>query len=473
MFHSYFKYVILSLSGLLVFRKMRMEINRGKINRIVCLLYMPVFIFLSRFLKHSLIEPISSILIILILTIIFWVSDHAIGFYKTLLHITVSVATSYVIYIIASAFVSILMILTNIDELVILGTLLIGIFQLIVMVAILRHNPNSHLGTELAFGGIGIILSSIVFIIYGIYRDEKLSVFIFISLFFGIILCLTGLMYWIHKEYIYSYNYSLQRDIINEQDGELQSLNKIHDNLTSRAHDDNKRIAALQQALQILAFESFDVEASRKALGLLKDLDALSLEIYNQFRGNAASTGVSIVDAVIDNLVFKAQKSSIKCTVNVVDINNFIEHNSVITSNDFAMLIADLMENAIISIIHSLAALHSIRVEVAVLNGVCFMKVCDTGLPFEMDVLLTLGLRKVTTHANHGGSGLGYMNIFKVLNKANASLEIEEYRTKNRECTKAISVWFDGKHEYRIKSYRSKELKKHCMNPNIIFISDK
>ena len=49
------------------------------------------------------------------------------------------------------------------------------------------------------------------------------------------------------------------------------------------------------------------------------------------------------------------------------------------------------------------------------------------------------------------------MTTFETLNKTKASLIINEY--KEAKYTKCIAIKFDSKCEYRIKSYRAKEIK--------------
>lgn len=70
----------------------------------------------------------------------------------------------------------------------------------------------------------------------------------------------------------------------------------------------------------------------------------------------------------------------------------------------------------------------------------------DTGVEFEIETLLKLGLEPVTTHKNTGGTGIGFISTFETINKCKASLIIQERNRKNtNDYTKAVIIRFDGK----------------------------
>ena len=50
---------------------------------------------------------------------------------------------------------------------------------------------------------------------------------------------------------------------------------------------------------------------------------------------------------------------------------------------------------------------------------------------------------------------MGFMNTFETLEKYKASLTIEEYNKPSKDnYTKLISIKFDNKNQFKIKSYR-------------------
>ena len=90
------------------------------------------------------------------------------------------------------------------------------------------------------------------------------------------------------------------------------------------------------------------------------------------------------------------------------------------------------------------------------------LEVLDSGENFKPEVLKNLGRRRITTHANDGGSGIGLMNLFGIMKQTQASFTIEEYPCygSRGKYTKALSVTFDGAGKYRIITDRAEELKR-------------
>lgn len=91
----------------------------------------------------------------------------------------------------------------------------------------------------------------------------------------------------------------------------------------------------------------------------------------------------------------------------------------------------------------------------------------DNGVDFDVDTLSKLGLERVTTHADTGGSGIGFMTTFETLKKAYASLIIIEFENKT-PFTKSISFRFDSESAFIIHSYRKEELKSEIIRDDMI-----
>ena len=63
---------------------------------------------------------------------------------------------------------------------------------------------------------------------------------------------------------------------------------------------------------------------------------------------------------------------------------------------------------------------------------------------------MNLGTIPSTTHATEGGSGIGYMTIFKIKSRYKASLIIESF-FDNTLYTKKVSLVFDKQEKYIVK----------------------
>ena len=72
-----------------------------------------------------------------------------------------------------------------------------------------------------------------------------------------------------------------------------------------------------------------------------------------------------------------------------------------------------------------------------------------------------MGENRITTHADEGGSGYGYVTIFEKLKKYNASLYITEHEPDTYRYAKRIDIRFDGMLNYNITSYRSMLIDEH------------
>lgn len=156
-------------------------------------------------------------------------------------------------------------------------------------------------------------------------------------------------------------------------------------------------------------------------------------------------------------------------------INGNIYHmiNNKIPQSRLVTLIGDHLRDAIIAIDFSNNTFKSILAVLGENKGVYEFCVFDTGIEFKIDTLLNLGLKPATTHKDSGGTGIGFMTTFETMKETKASLIIDEMREmSNTDYTKSVTIRFDGKNEYRIKSYRSDEIKKK-MKDNRIIIENK
>ena len=164
----------------------------------------------------------------------------------------------------------------------------------------------------------------------------------------------------------------------------------------------------------------------------------------------------------IDNMLKYMQA---ECTKNKIDfelqINGNIHHmiNKYIGKEELEILLADHIKNAIIAINHSNNINKNILVRIGIIDGLYSLYIYDSGIEFEVETLKNLGIKPSTTHADDGGTGMGFMNTFDTLKKYNASMEIHEYGKPSKDnFTKVIKIIFNNKHEYKISSYREKEI---------------
>ena len=133
--------------------------------------------------------------------------------------------------------------------------------------------------------------------------------------------------------------------------------------------------------------------------------------------------------------------------------------NNLIPKNKLETLIGDHIRNAVIAINSRNSTNKRILAILGVKNNCYEFCVYDTGIEFEINTLLKIGLERATTHKEDGGSGIGFMTTFETLKETGASLTIKEIgHIDENEYTKAIIIRFDGLNEYNIYSYRAEKI---------------
>ena len=102
------------------------------------------------------------------------------------------------------------------------------------------------------------------------------------------------------------------------------------------------------------------------------------------------------------------------------------------------------------------------------INGEYSLYIYDSGIEFEIDTLINLGIKPSTTHANDGGTGMGLLNTVDTLKKHKASLVIEEYgKPAEDNFTKVIKIIFDKENTYKVSSYREEEIRERDVKKRI------
>lgn len=119
------------------------------------------------------------------------------------------------------------------------------------------------------------------------------------------------------------------------------------------------------------------------------------------------------------------------------------------------------MENALIATIHEQGT--NILLHIGVMDENYFISVWDSGIPFPKEVLFHLGKKQYSTHKEDGGSGIGLVSTYQLLQKYQASIHINEClasltnNTSKLDYTKQVSIIFDNKTEYHLRTNRDTE----------------
>ncbi len=254
-------------------------------------------------------------------------------------------------------------------------------------------------------------------------------------------------------------------EIIKKKDEEIQRLSDEKFKISKLNHEFKHRQEALELKVNnLIANKNFNMEASSE-LDLINQINSLSNEYSENLQSIKnpdilPSTEITEIDDM-----FKYMQS--ECIKNKIDfklhINGNVHHlvNKIIPINRLVTLIGDHLRDAIIAINSGNNKYRSIVAILGTKDKIYEFCVYDTGIEFEIDTLLKLGLEPVTTHKDNGGTGIGFITTFETLKATKASLIIEEkHEMRDNDYTKAVIIRFDGRNEYKIRSYRAKDILK-------------
>ena len=320
----------------------------------------------------------------------------------------------------------------------------------------------------------------LIFILYGLIGSNYGKVFENIFIYFAILgICM---VITVQKIIGMHYKQKLVNDTINQYKEELQQKDDEIKKLTEEAfrvskinHEFYNRQKALELAVKNITSkanaesgEDIDLvnriheitEEHSKKMDELKNLDELP------------KTEIKEIDDMFSYMQSECKKDKINFKLKI-NGNIHILVNNLIDKSKLETLIGDHLRDAIIAINSGGNTNKELFVILGVKNDIYELCVYDTGVEFKIETLLRLGLEPATTHKETGGTGIGFMTTFETLNETKASLIIEEISPEDSSnYTKSVTIRFDGKCEYRIKSYRAQEIKKYKESKRIKVVND-
>lgn len=236
-------------------------------------------------------------------------------------------------------------------------------------------------------------------------------------------------------------------------ENQIKQLENSNISMAAIIHRDNKLIPAMELAVENLLKVSYTNPDDLKAKSneLLQELKVLSadrtglLHDYKTISIPLSPTGICSTDLQLTYIYQKAVQNNISFELTVSPDFKSVFSSKTITEKDLNTLLMDLLDNAIIACKHSDSKqIHlNLNFDETTYSIICY----DSGIPFTNKTLKHLGTVPYTTHADSGGSGIGFMSIFNITNTCNASIVINQY-LENNIYTKSISILFDKKHIY-------------------------
>jgi len=323
--------------------------------------------------------------------------------------------------------------------------------------------------------GIGLAISEIVMILKCMkLKENKEKIYMYVIFVIGIIIAGFGLYLWIRRSITAHYRKRLQlkseehyKEVLEERDKEIAKLNQSNEYLAKIVHRDNHLMGALDSSINAY-FSSSDKKEKDEFLTEIQTLanergDLIAKDLIKS--KILPSSGNNLIDCAINDLYIKAAAHSIDFNLTVSSTVDEII-GKYISQTDLQTLLCDHIKNAIIAVESRGETGGRILINLSKQDDNYSIDIFDNGVEFDIDTLSKLGLERVTTHADTGGSGIGFITTFETLRKVYASLIITEYENK-MPFSKSVLFRFDGESSFIIQSYRSKDLKNDVLRKDI------
>lgn len=235
---------------------------------------------------------------------------------------------------------------------------------------------------------------------------------------------------------------------------EIKELEQENLNFSKTSHT----IAHRQKSIEHKLNELIQKSETAEEIEIASKIQEISKEIGKQSTTTIVKTTIPEIDNILKYMKAECEKNNIDYQVQIKG-NLYHMTNNYIAKEDLEILLADHIKNAIIAINHSKNTNKSILVRIGLIDGIYGLYIYDTGIEFEIETLKQLGKKPATTHAEEGGTGMGFMNTFDTLKKYKASMTIKEIGKPNKDnYTKIIIIKFDQNNEFKITSYRQEKI---------------
>ena len=316
--------------------------------------------------------------------------------------------------------------------------------------------------------GVGLLISGYI-LIFSLsltqYSDIKFDLgFTFLA---GIPLIVVGLILWIRSIVKRYYKNKLQDRMdeytqkeMEDKDKRIERLEAEVTALAKQVHRDNHLMTSVDRSVQELAA----CDSAEQREQIVGEIHTLYLErndsIAKEQRKNKIlpSTGFALIDSSLSELYVKAAARGISFDLTVSEEPYYLVNN-IISQTDLQTLLCDHIKDAIIAVESAGIADGRILVTIEKKDSIFEIAIRDNGVDFDVDTLARIGKEQVTTHADDGGSGIGFMTTFETLHKTKGSLIITEYEQKT-PFSKSVAFVFDGLNRFVISTYRKEELEK-------------
>lgn len=240
-----------------------------------------------------------------------------------------------------------------------------------------------------------------------------------------------------------------------EKDAEIERLSTI-------LHRNGNLLNALRDATIIGLSTDFETEEERLATRnrLISNINIAAAECenissdYRREKTRNFGTELPLLDDILQRLDGDAIEQKITFQVYIgVSLKDYVP--AFISESDLTYTVNDLLRNAFKAT--STREKRIVQLQFYNLGKHLVVEVSDNGIPFEVRSLVNMGIEKRTTYED--GSGIGLMDIWSTKEKYRATYHLDEYATA-APFSKKISLTFDKKNRYSIRTWRKDEILK-------------
>lgn len=300
---------------------------------------------------------------------------------------------------------------------------------------------------------------------YHIHSHESYDLGLLLTTIF-----LAFLIYWWQAQITKSYRRSLELRELESLRTELQEKNsammKVMEE-NERVHFINHRDNGLLSTLDYTAMSILEMDFSDEA-AIKARCRELANEIHrardrrittihtNTIKIQKYETDITLLNLLLNRTSKRAIDEHVLFTAHInTELADFVP--SAISDDDFVYLLSDLLDNAFVATRDIRSRM--IQIQFYKWNKQLVVEIADNGIPFEVDSILEMGINRRTTHEDTGGTGVGLMTIWSMKEKYGATYHLDEYETAT-PFTKKISLTFDKKNRYSVRTWRKEEILK-------------
>lgn len=461
---TYLKYVFIIFDGMYVFPKtLNISISKSHKSAITLSLYTLLLPLVTCFLRQYVLS-LSLILIVAISVITFSIV-YKVNTDYIITATIISYGISYIAYAVSSLIVSIIFCVLDQLSYSPIFAITVGIIQVIFVFSLFRLRRLTHGLTFLAdsrYSSVGVFISISILMAFSFLGMQQEIHLIYEILTASIFICGVALWLWwkdrIKQEYIEQLrkrDFEEVNSTVAVQREEIEFLKRENDKLSKIIHKDNKLIPALnlsvKEFLLITARKENQQARISDAQKMVTQLERISCERYGILKSyelsskKLPSSGIPILDTLFSYMFQKATAANIDFDLSIwSDLKPMI--GTVVTEQDASTVLADLIENAIIAT-EQCNCKKRILIGLGLLDNYYSISVSDSGVPFPNEVIENWGIKRITTHADNGGSGIGMMSTYEICKRYSASFSIETFGP-DMLYSKRITICFDNANQF-------------------------